>query len=181
MVTAVRDNPEIQAAEQAVEKARAGLRAARAEYIPEVGAFAQHIYQSGVPLLSRNNAAVGLQMKWTAFDSGKRRAAVGERETQVAQAEENLKRLRSRVHIDLEKSVRRVRRAETAMAAARDSVAARQEALRVAGDQVEAGTANRSAVLEARAALAQSQSDLLQAELGRSSAVAEVRRIMGTL
>jgi multidrug efflux pump subunit AcrB/outer membrane protein TolC len=178
---AVRDNPEIKAAEQVVEKARAGLGAARAEYIPEIGAFAQHIYQSGVPLLSRNNAAVGLQMKWTAFDFGKRGAAVGERQTQVAQAEENLKRLRSRVRIDLEKGVRKIRRAETAIAAARDSVAARQEALRVAGDLVEAGTANRSAVLDAEASLAAAQADLLQAELGRSNAVAEVRRIMGTL
>ncbi|MEO8658303.1 MAG: efflux RND transporter permease subunit, partial [Bryobacteraceae bacterium] len=181
VVTAVRDNPEIKAAEQTLEKAHAGLRGARAEYIPEVGAFAQHIYQTGVPLLSRNNAAVGFQMKWSIFDFGKRSAVVGEREMQVAQAEENLKRLRSRVKIDLEKSVRKVRRAETAVAAANDSVAARREARRVAGDQVEAGTSNRSVVLDAEGALAATEADLLQAELGRSSAIAEVRRIMGTL
>jgi outer membrane protein TolC len=177
---AIRDNPEIQAAEQTVEKARAGVRAARAEYIPEAGAFAQYIYQNGVPLLSQNNAVVGLQLKWTAFDFGKRGAAAGARETQLAEAEENLKRLRSRAQVDLEKSTRKVRRAETAVAAARDSVAARKESLRVASDQVEAGTANRSALLEAEAALAASQADLLQAELGRSTALGEVRRIMGT-
>jgi multidrug efflux pump subunit AcrB/outer membrane protein TolC len=179
VATAVHDNPEIKAAEQTVEKAHAGLRAARAEYIPEVGAFAQHIYQTGVPLLSRNNAAVGFQMKWSIFDFGKRSAAVGEREVQVAQAEENLKRLRSRVQIDLEKSMRKVRRAETAVAAANDSVAARREARRVAGDQVEAGTSNRSVVLDADGALAAAEADFLQAELGRSSAIADVRRIMG--
>jgi outer membrane protein TolC len=176
-----RDNPEIQAAAQAVEKARAGLRAARADYIPDVGAFAQYIYQNGVPLLSENNAAVGLQLKWTPFDAGKRRAAVGESQTQVAEAEENLKRLRSRVQVNLEKSVRKVRRAETAVAAARDTVAARQEAVRVASDQVEAETANRSALLDAQAALAAAQADLLQAEFSRSTAVAEVRLVVGSL
>jgi outer membrane protein TolC len=176
-----RDNPEIQAAGQAVEKARAGLRAARADYIPDVGAFAQYIYQNGVPLLSENNAAVGLQLKWTPFDAGKRRAAVGESQTQVAEAEENLKRLRGRLEVSLEKSVRRVRRAETAVAAARDTVAARQEAVRVACDQVEAETANRSALLGAQAALAAAQADLLQAEFSRSTAVAEVRLVIGSL
>jgi outer membrane protein TolC len=99
----------------------------------------------------------------------------------LAEAEENLKRLRSRVHVDLEKTTRKVRRAETAVAAARDSVAARKEGRRVASDQVEAGTANRSALLEAEAALAASQADLLQKELGRNNAIAEVRRIMGAL
>jgi len=179
--TALRDNPEINAAVQTVEKARAGARGARAEYIPDVGVFAQYIYQNGVPLLSQNNAVVGLQLKWTALDFGKRHAALRVSQTQLAEAEENLERLRSRVQIDVEKSARKVRRAETAVAAARDSVAARQESLRVASDQVEAGTANRSALIEAEAALASSQADLLQAEFGHCSATAEVRRIMGAI
>jgi outer membrane protein TolC len=99
---------------------------------------------------------------------------------QLAQAEENVKRLRSRVRIDREKSVRKVNRAETSVAAVRDSVTARQEALRVTRDQVEAGTANPSAALEAEAALDTAQAELLQAEFSRSNAVAEVRRLMGT-
>ncbi len=173
------ENPEIKAAEQALEKARAGLRAARAEYIPEVGAFAQHIYQSGVPLLSPNNAAVGLRLKWDAFDFGKRQALVGERGTQAAAAEQNLARLRNRVQIDLEKSLRQARRADTAIAAAQDSVSARTEARRVARDQVQAGTANPSAALEAEAALAAAEADLLDAEFSRSTALAEIDRITG--
>ena len=73
---ALAQNPEIEAAAKQVEKARAGLRAARAEYIPEVGAFVQHIYQNGAPFLSRNNGAVGLHMTWTIFEFGKRRGQV---------------------------------------------------------------------------------------------------------
>ena len=46
---ALKHNPEVASARQMVAKAHAGLSAAHAEFIPEVGAFAQYIYQSGVP------------------------------------------------------------------------------------------------------------------------------------
>jgi hypothetical protein len=54
---ALAHNPEIESAAHQVEKARAALLAGRAEYIPEVGAFAQYIYQDGAPFLTRNNGA----------------------------------------------------------------------------------------------------------------------------
>ena len=77
--TALAHNPEIEAAAHQLEKARAALRAARAEYIPEVSAFAQHIYQDGAPFLSRNNGVFGVHMTWTMFEFGKRRGQVSER------------------------------------------------------------------------------------------------------
>src|SRR6202163_1655021 len=47
----INQNPEIQAAVEAAEKARQGVRIAKADYIPDVGAFAQYTYQNGVPFL----------------------------------------------------------------------------------------------------------------------------------
>ena len=114
-------NPEVEAAAHQVEKARAALRAARAEYIPDVGAFAQHIYQDGAPFLSRNNGAFGVHMTWTIFEFGKRRGQVSERAAEVSQAEENLARLKNRVRIDVEKAVRKLSRAETGVGSARES------------------------------------------------------------
>jgi len=177
--TALAQNPEIRAAEQMVEKARAARRAARAEYVPEIGAFAQHVYQNGVPLLSRNNGVFGLRMDWTLFEFGKRRARLAERDSQIAQAEQNLERLRNRVRIDVAKAVRKVRRAETQVQAAEALVAAREEAWRVASDRVEAGTANRSVLLEAEAALLAAQADLIRAQYDRSVALAELDRLKG--
>src|SRR5205085_1394955 len=43
----INQNPEIQAAMEAVEKARQGVRIAKADYIPDVGAFAQYTYKIG--------------------------------------------------------------------------------------------------------------------------------------
>ncbi|MBS1875810.1 MAG: efflux RND transporter permease subunit [Acidobacteria bacterium] len=175
----VKQSPEVRAAELQVERARAGVKAARAEYIPEVGAFVQYVYQNGVPLLAENNAAVGLQMKWTLFEFGKRRAHVQERETQLAEAEQNLDRVKRRVQVDLDKSIRKVRRSESTTAAARDLVAARSEARRVAADEAVAGTTNPSAVAEAEGALASAEADLLQAEYNRGVRTAEALRLAG--
>ena len=88
------ENPEILAAEQAVRKARAGVTAAKSAYIPDITAYARHTYQNGVPFFVRNFGSFGVVLNWEVFDFGKRRAAVREREAQLAQAEENLQRLK---------------------------------------------------------------------------------------
>jgi multidrug efflux pump subunit AcrB/outer membrane protein TolC len=176
---ALAHNPEIEAAGHQLEKARAAMRAARAEYIPEVGAFAQYIYQNGVPLLSRNNGVIGVRMTWTMFEFGKRRGQVAERSAQIEQAEQNLERLRNRVRIDVEKALRRLNRTGTGIDAAKELVASRAEARRIAADQVEAGTANASNLQEAEAALLDAQAALLRAECDKTLAAATLTRLIG--
>ncbi len=172
-------NPEVAAARQTLAKARAGLSAARAEYIPEIGAFAQYIYQSGVPLLSENNGAVGLKMNWTLLEFGKRSGQVHERQAGVAEAEENLRHAENQARVEIEKRVRKVRRAETGLDAARESVEARAEMRRITANQVEAKTVNASALAEAEAQLAEAEADLFQAEVERATACAELERTLG--
>jgi outer membrane protein TolC len=174
-------NPEIESAGHEIEKARAGESAARAEYIPEVGAFVQYIHENGAPFVSPNNAAVGLNLKWTVFEFGKRRGQVAERRAQVAQAEENLVQVRRRVQIDVEKAVRKLNRAETALDSARQLLASAKEARRVTSDRVEAGTANQSVLLDAEAAMSAAQADVLRAVYDRSEAAADLARLTGSL
>jgi multidrug efflux pump subunit AcrB/outer membrane protein TolC len=177
---ALAQNPEIEAAAHQLEKARAALRAARAEYIPEVSAFAQHVYQDGAPFLSTpNNGVFGLHMTWTIFEFGKRRGQVSERTAEVAQAEENLAHLRNRVRIDVEKAVRKLNRAVTGVESARQLVTATTEARRVTSDEAEIGTANRSVFLESDASMLGAQADLLRAEYDRSVAAADLARLTG--
>jgi multidrug efflux pump subunit AcrB/outer membrane protein TolC len=176
---ALQHNPEVAAAQQTLKKAQAGLSAAHAEFIPEIGAFAQYIHQDGVPLLTENNSALGLRMNWTLFEFGKRSGQVHERRAQVAEAEENLRHTENRVRVEIEKSVRKVRRTETGLEAARESVEAREEMRRITANQVEAKTANDSALKEADAELAEAQAELFQAEAERSTARAELERTLG--
>jgi multidrug efflux pump subunit AcrB/outer membrane protein TolC len=176
---ALAHNPEVAAAEQTLKKARAGLSAAHAEYIPEIGAFAQYVHQDGVPLLTENNGLVGLKMNWTLLEFGKRSGQVHERHAQVDEAEENLRHIENRVRVEIEKEVRKVRRAETGLEAARENVAARAEMRRITANQVEAGTANPSALKEAGGQLAEAEAVLFQAEMERNTARAELERTVG--
>jgi len=176
---ALKHNPEVAAAQETLKKARAGLSAAHAEFIPEIGAFAQYIHQDGVPLLTENNGAMGLKMNWTLVEFGKRSGHVHESRAQVAEAEENLRHAENRVRVEIEKSVRKVRRAETGLEAARESVEARTEMRRITANQVEAKTVNASALAEADGQLAEAEAELFQAEAERSTARAELARTLG--
>ena len=139
---------------------------------PKSARLQQHIYQDGAPFLTRNNGSVGRHMSWTIFGFGKRRG-------QVAQAEENLAHLRNRVRIDVEKAVRKLNRAETGVASAKELVTATTEARHVASDEAEAGTANRSVFLESEATMLSAQADLLRAEYDRGVAAADLARLTG--
>ena len=132
-----------------------------------------------MPLLTENNSAVGLKMSWTLLDFGKRSGQVHERQAQVAEAEENLRHAESRVRVDIEKNVRKVRRTGTGLEAARESVEARAEMRRITANQVEAKTVNASALKEADAQLAEAQAELFQAQMERATAQAELERTLG--
>jgi multidrug efflux pump subunit AcrB/outer membrane protein TolC len=176
---AVKRNPEVAAARETLAKAKAGLAAAHAEYIPEIGAFAQFIHQDGVPLLTENNGGVGLKMNWTLVEFGKRSGKVHASKAQVGEAEENLRHAENQVRVEIEKNVRKVRRAETGLEAARESVEARREMRRITANQVEAKTVNASALAEADGQLAEAEAELFQAEAERSTARAELARTLG--
>ena len=79
----------------------------------------------------------------------------------------------------MEKAVRKVNRAETEIASARELLMTNSETRRVSSDQVEAGTANRSVFLESEASVLTAQADLLRAEYDRSVAAADLSRLTG--
>jgi outer membrane protein TolC len=170
---------EVRGAAAAVEKARAGVRAAQAEFIPELSLYAQHIWQSGVPFIAQNNGLLGARLTWSVFDWGKRKAAVDERRTQLAQAEENLRRLRARAAVETEKTYRKAVRLADLGRAAGSAVALRREARRIQADQAELGLATPRTAREAEAAALEAESQQLEAELGLRLAVAELYKVTG--
>ena len=160
------------------ERARARLGPST---FPRSERWGSYIHENGAPFVSPNNGAVGLNLKWTVFEFGKRRGQVSERQAQVAQAEESLVQVRRRVQVDVEKAVRKLNRAET-LSIRRGSYWLRpRRRLRVTSDRVEAGTANQSVLLDAEAAISGAQADVLRAEYDRSVAAADLARVSGSL
>jgi outer membrane protein TolC len=177
--TAWSDNPEILAAEQAVQKARAGVTAAKSAYIPDVTAYARHSYQDGVPFLVRNFGTFGVNLSWDVFDFGKRRAAVREREAQLAQAEENLEQLKEEVAVGIEKSYNKVERTKSLVEVANQVLRLRHEGERLAQNQLTEGVVLVSERRQATAATYKAEADFLQASLGYLLAWAELEQAVG--
>jgi outer membrane protein TolC len=172
-------HPEILAAEETVRKARAGVAAAKTAYIPDITAYARHSYQVGVPFLARNFGTFGFHLTWDVFDFGKRRAAVLEREAQFAQAEENLRRLKEEVAVGIERSYNKVERTRSLVRVATQVVKLRQEADRLAQNQLSQGVILASERKQATAATYRAQADFLQASLGYLLAWAELEQATG--
>jgi outer membrane protein TolC len=172
-------NPEIRAAEEAVVKARAGVAAAKTAYIPDITAYARHSYQDGVPFFVRNFGTVGVNMNYTLWDFGKRRAAVREHAAQLGEAEQNLERMKERVAVEIEQSYNKLERTRSMVNVANQVARLRQESERLATDQAVQGILLISDVRHATAANYKAKADLLQATLGYVLAWAELQRTVG--
>src|SRR4029079_8679875 len=108
-------------------------------YIPDVSVFARHSYQNGVAFLIHNFGTFGASLSYDVFDFGKRRAVVREREAQLAQAEQNVERLKEAVGVQVERSLHKVERTKQMMRVAAEVVKLRAEGDRIAENQVTNG------------------------------------------
>ena len=176
---ALAHNSSLESARHTLDKARAGLSAARAEYIPDVTGFVQNIHQNGTPLLPDNTEIVGFRSEFTISEFGKRIGLVRERHAQISEAKENVHHAESQVRIDIEKGLRKLNRTQDELDAARRQVKAATENLRITGDQVHSNTVNVSALREAEAQLAEADAQLFDAEKDHVVARAELERTLG--
>jgi outer membrane protein TolC len=177
--TAWSENPEILAAEEAVKKAQAGVTAAKSAYLPDITAYARDSYQDGVPFLVRNFGTFGVNLDWNVFDFGKRRSVVRERETQLAEAQENLDRLKEEVAVGIERSYNKLERTKDLVQVANQVVTLRRESERLAQNQSSQGLLLVSDRRQATAATYKAQADYLQASLGYLLAWAELEQTVG--
>jgi outer membrane protein TolC len=173
------ENPEIRAAEEAVAKAKAGVAAAKTAYIPDITAFARYSYQDGVPFLVRNFGTVGVNVNYTLFDFGKRRATVREHAAQLGEAEQNLEHMKEQVAVEIERSFNKLERTKSMVNVATQVANLREESERLATNQSAQGVVLISDVRQATAANYKAKAELLQANLGYLLAWAELERAVG--
>src|ERR1700722_20273940 len=114
--TAWANNPELASAEESIKKAKAAVASAKSAFIPDITARASDTWQNGVPFGVTNYGSVGVWLNYDVFDFGKRRAAVKERDAQLAQAEENLQRLKDNISALVERNYNAVERTKNLVA-----------------------------------------------------------------
>jgi outer membrane protein TolC len=168
---ALDSHPEVLEAMQAVEKASAGVRLAKAEYVPDVTAFASYSYSNNVPFLARNFGSFGVHLGYDLFDGGKKRSTLREGEARLAQAKEELARVKDEVELKVQTAYNKLERTKQMVNVAEELLALREESSRVSAQQLERGVALKSQAdsaatqeLDARTSLLQSQLDYIQAQ-----------------
>jgi len=168
---ALDSHPEVLEATHEVDKASAGVRLAKAEYVPDITAFARQSYQNNVPFLARNFGSFGVHLGYDLFDGGKKRSTLREREAQLAQAKENLARVKDEVELRVQTAYNKLERTKQMVKVSEELLALREESSRVSAQHLERGVALKSQAdsaaaqeLDARTALLQSQLDYVQAQ-----------------
>jgi outer membrane protein TolC len=172
-------NPDIASAMESVEQAKAAVTSAKSEYIPNVAVYARQSYENGVPFFPRNFGTFGVLMNYDVFDFGKRRAAVRQREAQLAQAQENVERLKEEIAVQIEQSANKVERTRKMVEVASEVARLRTESERVSENQLKEGVVLVSQRRQASAASYKAQADLLQAQLAYMLAQAELQQTLG--
>lgn len=179
---AMDSQPEIAQARAMVQKAEAGVREAKREYIPDVEAFARYSHQNNnVPFLAPNFGTFGVHLGYDVFDGGKKRNTLKERDAQLAQAKENLARISDEVELRVQTAYNKLERTQQMVAVSQELLAARQEGRRVSAQELERGAYLRSQADSAAAQEFEAQTLLLQSQLDYAQAHDELNQAIGLM
>jgi len=173
-------HPEIAEARAEVEKATAGVRLSKRDYLPDAEVFARYSYQNNVPFLARNFGTFGVHIGFDIFDGGKKRSAVKENNAKLAQARENLARVTDEVELRVLTAYNKLERTREMVKVSEELLTYRMEARRVLAQQQEKGAALRSQLDTAAARELDAKTALLQSQLQNVEARDEMTQAMGS-
>ena len=180
VTTATAAHPEILEARAEVEKAEAALRLAKTDiWVPDVEAFGRYSYANNVPFLARNFGTFGIHLGYDLFDGGRKRSVKHERESQLAQARENLARLTDEVELAVHSAYNKLERTQQMLNVSEEIVALRSESNRVLQQELLQGSALKSQATMATAQEYDAKALLLQSQLDYSQAHDEFIHAMG--
>jgi outer membrane protein TolC len=173
------NSPAILSARQTVDKAQAGVAAARDEYIPDLTGVARYSYQSGLPFLEHNFGTFGALFTYTLFDGGAREAKLQDARIKLTMAQTQLKQIEADVTIELSSAYDKAEQLEQLVGVAAQSLEAREESFRIQSERAKVDAQLASGVASAHAALTYAHMNALNSELNLSLARNSIRRLLG--
>ena len=173
-------HPEIVKAQDEVEKASAAVHLAKIDIaVPDVATFARYSYQENVPFLARNFGTFGVHFSYDIFDSGRKRSVRRTREAQLAQAKENLARIKDEVELAVQTAYNKLERTQQMLKVSEELLALRTESRRVLQEELVHGAALGSQADLAVAQEFDAKTLLLQSQLDYTQAHDEITHAMG--
>lgn len=175
----IHTSPTVLAALESVEKAKAGVSAARDAYIPNVTALARYSYQSGVPFLEHNFGSFGASVTYDLFDGGAREAKVRGARIQLRMAQTQLDQAEDDVRIQVSGAYDKLEQLQELVQVSQLTVQTREESSRIQNQRGKVGAALASSIASAETAASAAKVELLQATFDLSLAQSDVKRILG--
>jgi outer membrane protein TolC len=157
-------------AEQTVVKARAAAKLSKLAYVPTVATVSGYLFQNVIPAVVSNVGYGGVMASYTLFDFGKREHAVKEAHAQLEMAEIGLQLTKAKAAADVKKSYYDLERSRQL-----SNVAQRMGSSAALLMNVSAKSEN----LEVKAARAEMEMEMLQADLAHRQAFARLKVLTG--
>jgi outer membrane protein TolC len=172
-------SPKVLAARQTVEKAKAGVSAARDAYIPDISGLARYSYQSGIPFLAHNFGTFGGVFSYDIFDGGAREAKLKQAKIELQMAETQLQQTEANVAIEISAAYDKTEQLQQLIAVVNEALKARIEAARVSAQRVAQNADLASSTAKADAAIYDTKASLLETQLGLFLAQNNIQQILG--
>lgn len=176
---ALANRRELAALRKAADIARAGLKAAQAQFRPSVASALTVDWQGAELGELDHNWTLMVTATWNAFDGGVARARVGQAEAALAEALENVRRLEEGVRLEVRQAYQAVREAEEALPVAVATQEQAEENLELARVRFDAGLATPADVTDAQLLLAQARMNRVQAVNDHFMALARLAKVTG--
>jgi len=172
-------NPKVLSAQQAVEKAKAGVSGAKDAYIPNITGLARYSYQSGVPFLVHNFGTFGGSLSYDLFDGGAREAKLRAAKIRLQEAELQLVQTEADLSIQVDALYNEIHKLEDLVAVASEILEVKREAVRISELRVQQNAALTSEPARAQAEASLAQSALLEDRLTLRLVQNQVEQILG--
>ena len=172
-------NPKVLEAQQSVEKAKAGLAAAHAAYIPDISGLARYSYQSGVPFLVHNFGTFGGNVSYDLFDGGAREFKLKQAKIQLEMARTQLDQTEADVAIEISAAYDQVDELHQLVAVASEALKARMEAVRISVQRQQQNAELPSGVAKSQAVVYAANASFLEAQLGLYLEENSIQQMLG--
>jgi outer membrane protein len=169
-VSPAANNPDLVEAEQTVVKARAASVLSKLAYVPSVAAVGGYMFQNAIPLVPSNFGYGGVIASYNLFDFGKRERAVKEARAQLGMAEIALQLTKVKLAASLKQSYLELERSRQVSQLAQKMGSSVAQLINVSSS---------SESLEMRAARANVEVEMIEADLAHRQAYARLKALMG--
>ena len=173
------NNPRVLSARQTIEKARAGVSAAKDAYIPDISGLARYSYQSGVPFLVHNFGTFGGAVTYDLFDGGAREAKLQLAKIELHMAELQFEQTKADVSVQVYAVYDDIQKLQQLIAVASENLGVRKEVARVSDERMRQNAALASESSKAHASLAAATASVLEARLGLLLLQNQVKQLLG--